>query len=338
MLRPVAFFALGLALAPAFALSQSPTWDQLKAVYDVQPLLDSAVKSQDRTAPEGTYTEFNFPSDNGDTAYATFVRPNGKGPFPLIFLLHGLGDGRQGMIKGFANNLLKDGFAVLAVDAPHHGDRAKPADRTAFQKAIFGFLARKDKSEGLGEYLVHNDPTGELYAMLTSAIEGGVKDVRRAITYVCVPGHRVDPKNIGAFGISMGSIMASILSGVDDRINADLLVIGGDPVVSLATGLPSDKQAVAYAASSSLFLGHSTAHVLMMNGYNDQVMPRDDAFRLYESAPGAVMMFYDVPATPETQLGHGIPGDGFTFGELWLEKMISVPRPATRQHAKFGGG
>ena len=328
---------LASVLAP-FALCQTPTWDQLKAAYSVQPLQDSAVKSLDRTAPEGTYTEFNFPGEKGDTVYATFIRPNAKGPFPLVVMLHGLGDSRQAMIDGYSKDFLKDGFAVLAVDAPHHGERATAADKALFQKLINDYINRKDKSAGLGEFLLSNDPSGQYYNLLTDAVLQGTRDVLRALSWITVPGHRVDAKRIGAFGISMGSIMSSILSGVDDQINADLLVIGGDPVFSLIGSLPADKQSVGYEGSSSLFLGHSTAHVLMLNGYNDQVMPRADTYRLYESAPGPVLVFYDVPGDIFSQFGHGIPREGYTFGEQWLEKMIDVPRPAARAHAKFGGG
>src|SRR2546423_8274337 len=105
MLRvPFIAFASACALAPAFVLAQSPTWDQLKAVYDVRSMNMDSVKTQDRTAAEGTYIDFNFPSDNGDTAYGTFVRPNGKGPFPLVVLLHGLGGNRGFMIDSFAKD------------------------------------------------------------------------------------------------------------------------------------------------------------------------------------------------------------------------------------------
>jgi len=330
--------AFAPALFPAFASAQTPTWDQLKAVYTVQPLQDSSVKSQDRTATEGTYTEFSFPSDSGDTAYATFVRPNGAGPFPLIVLLHGLGGNRQEMIKKYSPAFLQAGCAVMALDAPHHGDRATPADRETFQKTIMGFVGRKDRSQGLGEYMAQNDPDGKLYGMLSAAIEGGVRDIRRAMDWITTPGHRVDRSHIGAMGISMGSIMSSILSGVDDRIDADMLVIGGDPVLQTVSAMPADKQLTGWAASCSLYLPHSTAHVLMLNGYNDQVVPRADTYRLYESAPGATLVFYDIPADMGSQFGHGISADGFAFGEQWLVNMVKVPKPATRMHATFGGG
>ena len=330
---------LAFALFPAFVIAQTPpSWDQLKAVYDVQPLNDSDVKSQDRTAPEGTYTEFNFTSEGMDTAYGTFVRPNGKGPFPLIVMLHGLGGSRQDMLRSFAPTFLKDGFAVLAMDDPHHGDRATPDDKTLLQKTIFGFAMRKDQSQGLGEYMALNDPNGSIFNFSSDAVVRGTRDIRRAIDWITIPGHRVDAHRIAAVGISLGSIMTSILSGVDDRINADLLFIGGDPILGVVPQLPAAEQSMAYDGSCSLFLGHSTAHVLMMNGYNDHVIPRADTYKLYESAPGAVLSFYDIPGDLSNQLGHGMSAGGYAVGVQWLEKMIDVPKPATREHAKMVAG
>ncbi len=327
-------FLLLLALAPALVFAQAtPTWDQLKAVYDVKPLSDDVVKTQDRTATEGTYTEFEFPSDEGGTAYGTFVRPNTKGPFPLVLLLHGMGGNRKFMMDNFAKTLLAKGFAVMALDAPHHGDRASAGDGTFFQSMGMKFAMSKDRDQGLGAFMI-TDADARKFA--SEAIEGGVRDIRRALNWITIPGHRVDPKQIGALGISMGSIMASILSGVDDRINADMLVIGGDPIAPFIGKVSSDQTMTAAAASCSLFLGHSTAHVLMLNGYNDGVLPRADAMRLFESAPGATLVFFDTPGDLASGMGHSISDEGYAFGEEWLIHRIGMPKPDKRTHSKPG--
>lgn len=294
-----------------------------------------SVKTQDRAAAEGTYTDFNFPSEMGDTAYGTFVRPNSKGPFPLIVLIHGLGGNGQSMIDQFAKDFLKAGFAVLALDAPHHGRRASSDDSKLFNSLVMGFAMSKDQASGLTPFMFHHDPTGKFTKFGVEAIEGGVRDYRRALDWVKMPEHRVDSNRIGVLGVSLGSIMASILSGVDTRVNADLLIIGGDPILPLVGELPPDKQLTeGAAASASLYLGHSTAHVLMLNGYHDMVIPRADTLRLYESAPGAILAFFDTPGDLGHQLGHSISREGYGMGEEWIEKMIDVPRPAAREHSK----
>jgi len=63
-------------------------------------------------------------------------------------------------------------------------------------------------------------------------------------------------------------------------------------------------------------------------------MPRADTVRLYESAPGATLAFFDTPGDMTHMLGHSISHEGFAIGEEWIEKMIDVPRPAVREHAK----
>ncbi len=327
--------ALSFCAAISFSQAQPFTWDQLKAVYDVQPMNMDAVKTQDRMAAEGTYTEFNFPSENGSIAYGTLVRPNGKGPFPLIVLIHGLGSNRQQMIDEFSKDLLKAGFAVMALDAPHHGQRATPDDKKLFNSAVMGFAMSKDQAAGLSNYLFTHDPDRKFAKFTDEAIEQGVRDYRRALAWVKMPEHRVDPSRIGVLGISLGSIMGSILSGVDPEIDADLLVIGGDPILPFVASLAPDQQLTMGAATAcSLYLGHSTAHVMMLNGYHDEVIPRADTLRLFESAPGATLAFFDTPADLSHQLGHSITREGYAIGEEWIEKMIDFPRPAAREHSK----
>ena len=335
MLRRISI--LTLAALSAFGFCQTPTWDQLKAVYDVKPLSDDAVKTQDRSAPEGTYTEFNFPSDNGGTAYGTLVRPNAKGPFPLVVLLHGLGGDHKFMIDALAKDFLAKGFAVIALDAPHNGARATADDRKALQSTFMKFAMSKDRAEGLGPFMFHDNAAVNT-KFVTEAIEGGIRDIRRAIDWAAAPGHRVDGMHIGALGVSMGSMMASILSGVDPRIDADVLVIGGDPIAPFISQVPADQQLVAAAAAPSLFLTHSTAHVLMLNGYSDTVMTRGDTQRLFESAPGAILAYFDTPGDMGHGFGHSISAEGYGFGVDWLCRMIAVPKPAERSHAKPLGG
>lgn len=330
----LAVLAASPALAPVQQAIDHP-WEQLKAVYDVQAV--GEVKETDRQAAEGTYTEFSFASDNASTAYGTFVRPNGKGPFPCVVLLHGLGGSRADMLAKFGKDFLKRNVAVMALDAPHHGQRATDEDRKAFQALVMAFITSKDREQGLGASMVGNDFKNPHANLGREAIVQGVRDIRRALDWVKKPEHRVDSGRIGAMGISLGSIMASILSGVDPRINANLLVIGGDPVVTLLSKIPAGQGLEAGpAAAPSLYLGHSTAHVLMLNGYNDTVIPRAATERLFASAPGATLVFYDTPGDMANFFGHSIPSEGYALGIDWLVRMLGVPKPAARAPLKPG--
>ena len=334
MTRRFAFVSF-LALAP-FALGKGGDvlpWERLKAMYDVAPLTAAQVHTTDRKAVEGTYVEFDFASEGGGTVYGTFVRPNAKGPFPLAVLFHGLGGSSADMVSQFAKPLLARGVAVLALDAPHHGQRATQQDRQEFQSTVMRFATSKDQALGLGAFMFRDNPEkNSKFAVET--IQGGVKDARRALDWIKSPEYRVDSTQIGVVGVSLGAIMAAILSGVDSRIDADLLIIGGDPVAPFLSQLPADSQAASSAVASSLFLPHSTAHVMMLNGYRDTVIPRADTFRLYESAPGATLVFYDTPGDMGHFFGHSIAPEGYEYGLDWLTKMVAAPKPAERAHTQ----
>jgi len=326
-----------LALAPLFAPAQTPTWDQLKAIYDVKPLNMDLVKTEDRQAAEGNYTTFSFPSEMGDNVSGVFVRPPGKGPFPLVVLIHGLGGNGQAMVDSFGKAFLSKGCAVVAIDAPHSGQRATADDKNMITGLFMRYAMSKNQSDGLGAFMFHdNAAANSKFAVET--IEGGVKDLRQAIAWAKAPGHRVDPSKIGVMGMSMGSIEAAILSGVDPDINADLLIIGGDPIAPFLDQVPASDRLIDSGAACSLYLGHSTAHVMMLNGYNDNVMIRSDAQRLFESAPGTTLVFIDTPGDMGHGFGHSISAEGYSFGEEWLAKMIGVPKPEKRSHLEPSRG
>lgn len=331
MLRRPALLTLILFSALA-AATPVPTWEQLKAAYNIPALASDQVKTTERKAVEGTYVEFNFPSAASGTAHGIFVRPNAKGPFPLVVLLHGLGGSGQEMITNFAKPLLARGLAVMALDAPHHGTRATAEDRQELQSTMLRFAMSKDQAAGLGAFMFH-DSLGKNSKLALETIQGGVKDVRRALDWIKSPEYRVDSTQIGAMGISLGSIMAAILSGVDDRIDAELLVIGGDPIAPFLDQVPEPERLADSTLASSLYLPHSTAHVMMLNGYRDTVIPRADTFRLYESAPGATLVFYDTLGDMGHMFGHAIPPEGYAYGLDWLAKAVVVPKPSERAHA-----
>jgi dienelactone hydrolase len=320
----------GLVLS-SFGHADTITWEQLKAMYDVAPLTAAQVHTTERKAIEGTYVEFDFPSESGDRAYGTFVRPNSKGPFPLVVLFHGLAGSGADMISQFAKPFLSKGVAVLALDAPHSGHRATSQDRQDLQSTVMKFAMSKDQALGLGVFMFKENPEKNS-KFAAETIQGGVKDARRALDWIKSPEYRVDSSQIGALGISLGSMMASILSGVDARIDADLLVIGGDPIAPFLDQVPAGLKSVSSAVAPSLFLPHSTAHVMMLNGYRDTVIPRADTFRLYESAPGATLVFYDTPGDMGHFFGHSIAPEGYAYGVDWLTKMVAVPKPAERAH------
>ncbi len=121
----------------------------------------------------------------------------GKAPYPCVFYLHGLG-GNKGQGSLFSSDLLKEGYAVMALDAAYHGERApgkQPMYGTTFYRLRDGYIQT-------------------------------VVDYRRAIDYLETRGD-IDSKRVTLIGVSMGAIMGSVLGGVDRRIKCPVLLVGG---------------------------------------------------------------------------------------------------------------
>ena len=83
-------------------------------------------RSATRTRPRASSnllepTELRFPS-GGLHCAASFYRPLGAGPFPVIVMAHGLGGTRIMRLPAFAERFVADGYACLVFDYRHFGD------------------------------------------------------------------------------------------------------------------------------------------------------------------------------------------------------------------------
>lgn len=65
--------------------------------------------------------EVRFPSGDVDCA-ASYYRPLGAGPFPVIVMAHGLGGTRVMRLPAFAERFVAAGYACLVFDYRHFGD------------------------------------------------------------------------------------------------------------------------------------------------------------------------------------------------------------------------
>jgi dienelactone hydrolase len=120
---------------------------------------------------------------------------------PVVIVLHGTGDRKEGMLpllEGFADR----GFLAVAIDARHHGERA--AGPNDYVRAI------------LQAYR-----TGHGHPFLYDT----VWDVMRLVDYLETRPD-VDKTRIGLLGISMGGMETYLAAAADPRIAAAVLVIG----------------------------------------------------------------------------------------------------------------
>ena len=191
----------------------------------------------------------------------------GEAPFPVVLLLHGVtGNKEQWLDDDFTHGgevsagLLKQGFAVLALDAQYHGDRAVYNDYLDVGEMIF--------KKGWGIRYAN---------MLTQS----VVDYRRAIDYLATRDD-IDSSRIGLLGYSMGGHMAFILGAVEERIQATVAC-----VVPHTAGMPM--------AASAFARDMGADPLLMMMARKDRFYTQDQANALFEAVPGnaKTMQFFD---------------------------------------------
>jgi dienelactone hydrolase len=123
---------------------------------------------------------------------------------PAVIALHGTGGRKESMLP-LLRRLAARGFVAVAIDGPHHGERARSGKGSAdYDEAIFNAWKHP------GEHPFYFDT---------------VWDVMRLVDYLDTRDD-VDPKRIGLIGISKGGIETYLTAAVDPRITAAVPCIG----------------------------------------------------------------------------------------------------------------
>jgi len=246
---------LAIALALPVVAPAADDWDALRAVYDYDAVAPLDVQLGP-TRPMGAYVveSLSFAGAGDERVPALLIRPTGVERPPCVLFLHGLGGSKQDA-EFAAAALTPRGIAVLAIDAARHGERAQ----------------------------------GELELTPDFAATGGplvrtVIDNRRAIDYIATRDD-VDAERVVLVGVSMGAILGSVVAGVDERVDAAALLVGGGDWDQLLTTSehPLVQRLRAAGAGPGFmthvdpvnFAGHiSPRPVLLVNGTQDMIVPR----------------------------------------------------------------
>jgi uncharacterized protein len=267
----------GLPLAVEFSAKPAQPGDPPAAAQTAEPVYES---QQDFRAYRISYL-----SANGNRVPAFFVlptKPAGE-KAPCIVLMHGLGQDKRALAMLWGT-FAKSGYGVLAIDAQYHGERALKLPKET-QVDIFG----------TGIY-----STRELLVQT-------VVDLRRGIDFL-KSRKEIDPKRIGYVGFSMGGILGTLLSAVDDRVQAPVLALAGGNWKLMAQSSTLAQATKARQAPGANGIGWqpldpvdpiryvgriSPRPVLFVNGDNDTVVPVACAKELHEAAgPGKEVLFY----------------------------------------------
>jgi dienelactone hydrolase len=229
------------------------SWDELKeryANYGKSPMVTEVAQ----TDAEFRLSHISFANAKGDTVTGLLLLPKKEGRYPVALLLHGYNSDKESMVKFFGRPLATKGIACLALDAFQHGER------------------KKESGDGSG---------GSAFLAI---LRNTIPDWRQAIDYLSTRKD-MDLKRLSVFGYSMGSMMGSILSAVDERIKAAAFCVGGDFTAPMVSKVPPAVRLDVAAASPSLFISHiSPRPVLLLNALNDKTIAKEMAQRLQDAA------------------------------------------------------
>lgn len=268
MIHGIALLALFLAPVQESRLDPAELF-----AYDRSLPLESTDEVEEQT--EG-YTRFRitYRSAHGLRVTASLAHPKPETDelIPVLLLVHGLGGSRKDF-REYEKVFVGAGYALFAIDAPGHGER---------------------RSEGEAPEFFGRHP----YATRDLLIQA-VIDCRRAIDYLSRT-KQFDAKRIGYIGTSMGGKVGALLAGVDDRVQAPVLVVaGGDWKKMLESSkLPSvrkirdddPKKVEEYLRALDpvdpcRWVGRiSPRPVLMINGDADSIVPPESNKALHAAA------------------------------------------------------
>jgi len=200
----------------------------------------------------GDGAQFLEVNQSGHAVPTVLWRPRLEVRPPVALLAHG-GSGYKTdeFILRMAGLLLARGIAVLAIDAPFHGDRSLP---DGGQRSYLDHMAR----QGLAE--VYEEACADWAAALDVA-----------------GGHAVDTNRVAFVGLSMGSNFGfPLCAQLGDRLRC--AVVGKLGLV-VADGYPS---IVAAPATVSAAAQRLNAPVLMHMQWDDEVFTRDGQLALFD--------------------------------------------------------
>jgi dienelactone hydrolase len=204
------------------------------------------------------FHDISYLSPKGGYVPGYLVTPPGKGPYPGVVLLHGSGEDRSTLLN-IASWLAARGMVALTIDSADSRPRPQ-GQRTG----------------------------GRLKQQRDIAVQT-VLDVRRGIDLLhSLP--QVGMRPVGLLGFSAGAKSGALLTGVEPRLKAAVLVSGGAPSLKkIVDQAPENAKttvtAMLGATDPARFVGRDTAPLLIQIGKNDEFVPQADLQALVDAAP-----------------------------------------------------
>ena len=257
------------------------------------PLKDTLLPQPDNTEYPLYHITYRSVHDKKVTGLLSLPK-SGTSPFPVIILMHGLGDHKNVDYIAYGNELfLKHGYAVLRIDLSNHGER---------KNGVYDF-----------------DLTGKYKYWTRNVITQTVFDLRRAVDFIETRPD-LDAERIGYYGISLGGITGTIFCGVDKRIKVPIIALAGGQM-----NLLYKKEALLQEAKDFVSIVEPLNYVeqiaprplLMLNAKNDEIVPPIMSKLLFRAAnEPKEIIWYD--AKHRDAPLEVIYGDGLK----WLKKYL----------------
>ena len=239
--------------------------------------------------------DVSYAGPNGERVAAFLAVPPGKGPFPAVVYLHGAGQDREAMLL--------------------------PATWLAGRRAV-----------ALSVSSPFTRPEGQITARGIEGVRGerdltilGVKELRRAVDLLqSMP--QVDDDRIGFLGFSAGARTGALLTGVEHRLKAAVLMSGGettvDQVLQAVDRRDRKKLRPLFEDTDGLaYISHSSPTKLLFEaGREDEIVPRDALERLYRAAgkPKEIRWY---------EGGHDLPLQAYRDHLAWFAKTLPIEGP-----------
>ena len=191
-------------------------------------------------------------------------------PAPAVILLHGLGDRKTvDYIEAGHQYFASAGYAVFRIDIDNHGERK--------------------------EYDYDFDLTDGYRYWTRTLVAQTVFDLRRAIDFL-ESRSEIDSERIGFFGISLGGVIGTIFSGVDEREKVPVIALaGGNLTLMFGIDAVSDDVRDFFSIIDPInFVQNiSPRPLLMINAENDEVIAPITSKMLFRKAksPKEIMWF-----------------------------------------------
>jgi dienelactone hydrolase len=252
----------------------------------------------DRGVVDGDYPipvhDISYDS-RGDTVEAFLAVPPGGGAWPAVVYVHGAGSTRDSMI-GPALWLAGRGAVTLAITAPSSAAEP-PAGLTALDRLEW------ERSLEIRDVVA----------------------VRRAVDLLRERAD-VDPDRLGYVGWSAGARAGAILSGVEQRLKAFVLISGGSaPVSDFVKAAPPELKAGVEQTMSSIdplrYIARARpGSILLQDGRRDRVIPRKALEALIAAAPdGSEVHWYDAD--------HALGPVAYSDHMQWLADRLKIDGP-----------